>query len=106
MLPDNSDIANCTKQAQTNHHHLDTRLSQTGMSSALNLAQRTTAADKRDRARCSYSREELEQVPGGIVEEEEPLDRDQRSEEDDVRDGSRFQRGREVIDVRAEEKPL
>jgi hypothetical protein len=74
--------------------------------SALHLAQCATATDERDRADHSNRREDLEQRPRGVVEEEDPFDREERAEENGVRNGRRLESSREMADIAAEEEPL
>lgn len=82
------------------------QLPETGLSSTLDFAQRATATDKSDGTSQGNSREQLEDVPGGVVQEEGALDGDQRSQEDSVRQRSRFQCGGKVVEVDTQEEPL
>ena len=83
-----------------------TNLPKTRKASALDLAQCAASADECDRANRGDGGENLEEVPGSIVQEEDSLEPDKRSEEHGVRERSRFERGREMADIGAEEKPL
>ena len=48
----------------------------------------------------------MEKVPGSIVQEESSFDRDQRAEEDGVRNWGGFEGGREMVEIDAKEEPL
>ena len=81
-------------------------LPESGKPSALDLAQSTAAADECDGSDHCDSREDLEQSPGSIVQEEDALDGEKGAKEHDVRNRSRLQGGRQVVDVDTEEEPL
>lgn len=81
-------------------------LPKTSKAPALHFTQRTATTDKGDRTDNTHRGEDLEQVPRCVVEEEDPLKCDQRSEEDGVRERGGFQCGRKVVNVGAEEEPL
>ena len=77
------------------------KLPEAGKSSALDFTQCATATDKSDGSSRSNGREQLEDVPGGIVKEEGALDRGQRSQEDGMRNRGRFECGGKVVEVDA-----
>lgn len=68
-------------------------LPETSKTPALHFTQRTATTNKCDRTDNGHRGEDLEQVPRGIVEEEDPLKSDQRSEEDGVRERGGLQCG-------------
>ena len=82
------------------------KLPEAGKSSALDFTQSATATDESDGTSRSNGREQLEDVPGGIVKEEGALDRDQRPQEGCVRNRCRFECGGKVVEVDAKEEPL
>lgn len=75
-------------------------------SSSLNLTQCAAATDKRNGTSSGDSGKQLEDVPGGIVQEEDSLNRDQRSEEEGMRHRGGFESGRKMVEVNTKEEPL
>lgn len=65
-------------------------LTEASQAAALHLTQCATTAQECDHASHSRGRQELEQVPRSVVEEEEALKCDQRSNEDGVGKRSGF----------------
>lgn len=66
----------------------------------LDLRQRAATADESHKANDSRGGQGLEQVPGGVVQEEDTLDRKDRPEEDGMRDGRIAQCLAKVVGVR------
>lgn len=83
-----------------------THLPETRKSPSLNLTQCTATTDKCNSTSRSNGGEQLEDVPRGIVQEEDSFDRNQGSEEDSVGNRSGLECGREMVEVNAEEEPL
>ena len=82
------------------------RLALASEASALNLTQCAATAHECDRTSHTYSGEDLEQVPGCVVEEENALEGDKRSKEDGVGERCRLEGGGKMVDIGTEEEPL
>lgn len=82
------------------------RLPESGKPSALDFTQSAATADECDGSGHCDGREDLEESPRTIVQEEDALDGEEGAKEHNVRDRSRLQGGRQVVDVDAEEEPL
>lgn len=72
----------------------------------MDLTQRTATTDECDSAGNGHRGKNLEQVPRGVVKEENTLECDQGSEENGMRERGRLECGGEVVDIGAEEEPL
>lgn len=81
-------------------------LTEASKAAALNLTQCAASANKGDSADHSGSGQDLEQVPGGIVQEEDSLESKQRSKECEVGKRSSLESGGEVVHVGTQKKPL
>lgn len=81
-------------------------LPETSKATALYFTQRTATTNECDRTGSCHRGQDLEQVPGSVVEEENTLDSGQGGKEDGVRNRSGLESSREVVEVDAEEEPL
>lgn len=81
-------------------------LSQTSKAPALHLAQSAAAAHECNYPNYSHGGQCLEEVPRGIVEEKDPFERDQGSQEHGMGERRRLQCGGEMVHVDTEEEPL
>jgi hypothetical protein len=79
---------------------------ETSKAATLHLTECAASTDKCDRADSGHSGENLKQVPRGIVEEEDSLEGDQRSEEYSVRKRGGLESSGKVADVSTEKEPL
>lgn len=84
----------------------DQNLPLTSQPPPLNLAQRFAPTQKRHQSHHARNRQSLEQIPAIVIQEEDPLHRYDRPEEERVCDWSRGSCFREVGDVGAEVCPL
>lgn len=82
------------------------RSSFSSQAAALNLTKGLGSAEEGDNANKGGNRQGLEEVPAHIVEVENQLHRDDRAEEDSVRDGSSRESLLKVCDIAANSEPL
>jgi hypothetical protein len=80
-------------------------LSQTSKSALLNLTQSLAATQKGNGANQTSRRQDLEESPRRVVQEEDELHGDNASEEQGVRDGSSVHCLRDVAEVCADKQP-
>jgi hypothetical protein len=73
------------ESARIGHYRIIRHLTEASQAAALHLTQCAATAQECDHASHSRGRQELEQVPRSVVEEEEALECDQRSDKDGVR---------------------
>lgn len=81
-------------------------LPETSKATALHFTKGTAATNECDRTDSCHRGQDLEQTPGGVVEEKDTLNSRQRGKEDDMGDRSRLERGGKVVEVDTEEEPL
>lgn len=80
-------------------------LSQTSKSALLNFTQGLAATQERNGAHQTSRRQDLEESPGRVVQEEDELHGDYAAKEQGVRDRSSIHGFREVVEVGAQEQP-
>ena len=73
---------------------------------ALHLAQSLGTADKRHGANSKHDRQGLEEVPAGVVHEEDKLHADDGTKKGSVRNGSSTNRLGEMVGISTQGKPL
>jgi hypothetical protein len=86
--------------------HAQCRSPETSQTSALDFSKRTATANKCNGSSGSNGREDLEQGPGSVVQEEDAFNGEERAKEHGVRDRSRLQCYGEMVDIGTEVEPL
>jgi hypothetical protein len=79
---------------------------QSGQTAVLDFREGSAPGQKGDQAKSQQNGQGLEEVPAGVVEEEDGLDADDGTDEEAVRDGRVRQGFGEVVEVASEEEPL